>query len=161
MNITIIGTGNMARGIGTRALAGGNNLTLVGHHPGKAEDLAVELQGVTTGGASVQAAAAGAALDGEVIILAVPYPAIAPVVAQYGDQLAGKIVVDITNPIDFATMSPTVAPDSSGAEEIAKIAPAGTKDRESLQYDLRGLAGGRTGGGAAARRPDRRRRCGR
>ena len=127
MNITIIGTGNMARGIGTRALAGGNSLTLVGHEAGKAEALAAELQGAAAQGASVQAAAPGAALEGEIVVLAVPYPAVAPIVAQYGDQLAGKIVVDITNPIDFATMSPAVAPGTSGAEELAKIAPAGTK----------------------------------
>ena len=127
MNITIIGTGNMARGIGTRALAGGNSLTLVGHEAGKAEALAAELQDAAAQGASVQAAAPGAALEGEIVVLAVPYPAVAPIVAQYGDQFAGKIVVDITNPIDFATMSPAVAPGTSGAEEIAKIAPAGTK----------------------------------
>ena len=127
MNITIIGTGNMARGIGTRALAGGNNLTLVGHEAGKAEALAAELQGAAAQDASIQVAAPGAALDGEVVVLAVPYPAVASIVAQYGDQLAGKIVVDITNPIDFTTMTPVVAPGTSGAEEIAKAAPAGVK----------------------------------
>jgi 8-hydroxy-5-deazaflavin:NADPH oxidoreductase len=57
----------------------------------------------------------------------VPYPAVAPIVAQYGDQLAGKIVVDITNPIDFTTITPVVAPGTSGAEEIAKAAPTGVK----------------------------------
>ena len=44
MNITIIGTGNMARGIGTRALVGGHTVTLVGHEGDKAEALATELQ---------------------------------------------------------------------------------------------------------------------
>src|SRR5688572_11576979 len=125
MNITIIGTGNMARGIGTRLLAGGHNVTLVGHAPGKAETLAAELQGVAQGTASVQAASSGAPIDGDVVVLAVPYGAAAAVVEQYGDQLAGKVVVDITNPVDFSTMSPAVAPGTSGAEEIAKGAPAG------------------------------------
>lgn len=126
MDITIIGTGNMARGIGTRALAGGHNVTLVGHEPGKAENLATELQGIAKGGAKVQAAPSGAPLNGDVVILAVPYTAAASVVQQYGDQLAGKIIVDITNPVDFSTMSPAVAPGTSGAEEIAKRLPAGT-----------------------------------
>jgi NADPH-dependent F420 reductase len=127
MNITIIGTGNMARGIGTRALAGGNNVILVGHEPGKAESLAAELQSAAQGRASVQAASADAWIDGDVVVLAVPYTAAAPIVQQYGDNLAGKIIVDITNPVDFNTMSPAVAPGTSGAEEIAKAAPGGAK----------------------------------
>lgn len=127
MNITIIGTGNMARGIATRALAGGNNVTLVGHTPGKAEDLAAQLQTAAQGGGSVRAASANDSLDGEIVVLAVPYPAAAPAVQQYGNQLAGKIIVDITNPVDFSTMSPAVAPGTSGAEEIAKVAPTDAK----------------------------------
>jgi NADPH-dependent F420 reductase len=127
MNITVIGTGNMARGIGTRALAGGNNVTVVGHTPDKAKELAAELQGAATSGASIRAASSGAPIDGDVVVLAVPYTAAASVVEQYGDQLAGKVVVDITNPVDFTTMSPAVAPGTSGAEEIAKAAPAGAK----------------------------------
>jgi hypothetical protein len=35
MNVTIIGAGNMARGIGMRMLAGGNNVTIVGRNPEK------------------------------------------------------------------------------------------------------------------------------
>jgi len=127
MNITIVGSGNMARGIGTRALAGGHSVTLVGHEPGKAEKLASELKSLAQNGASVRAASAGTPLDGDVVVLAVPYSAAASIVQQYSDQLAGKIIVDITNPVDFSTMSPAVAPGTSGAEEIAKAAPAGAK----------------------------------
>jgi NADPH-dependent F420 reductase len=127
MNITIIGSGNMARGIGTRAVAGGHSVTVVGHKPGKAENLASELENAAQNGASVQATSAGAQLDGDVVVLAVPYPAAGSIVQQYGHQLEGKIIVDITNPVDFSTMSPAVAPGTSGAEEIAKVAPAGAK----------------------------------
>jgi NADPH-dependent F420 reductase len=123
MHITIIGTGKMARGIATRALAGGNSVTLVGKEAGKAESLVTELKNATQGGASVQAATSGAPIEGEVVILAVPYAAAGSIVQQYGDQLAGKIVVDITNPVDFSTMSPAVPAGTSGAEEIAKTAP--------------------------------------
>jgi NADPH-dependent F420 reductase len=126
MKVTIIGTGNMARGIGTRALAGGHAVVLVGTEAGKAESLATELQGATQNGESV-VASTGADLDGDVVVLAVPYAAVASIVQQYGDQLAGKVIVDITNPVDFSTMSPAVAPGTSGAEEIARIAPAGAK----------------------------------
>ena len=126
MKVTIIGTGNMARGIGTRALAGGHAVTLVGTEAGKAESLATELQGAAQNGGSV-VASTGAAIDGDVVVLAVPYAAAASIVQQYGDQLAGKVIVDITNPVDFSTMSPAVAPGTSGAEEIAKATPAGAK----------------------------------
>jgi 8-hydroxy-5-deazaflavin:NADPH oxidoreductase len=126
MNITIIGTGNMARSIATRLLAGGNSVTLVGHAPGKAEELAAQLQGTAKSGATVTAAA-GNSIAGEVVVLAVPSTAAIPTIQQYGQQLAGKIIVDITNPVDFSTMEPSVAPGSSGAEEIAQAAPAGAK----------------------------------
>ncbi len=127
MNITIVGTGKMARGIGTRLLAGGNNVILVGHEPGKAEDLATELQSATQGGASVRAASEGSSIESAVVVLAVPYAAAAPIVQQYGDQLAGKIIVDITNPVDFTTMSLAVSGDTSVAEEIARVAATGAK----------------------------------
>src|SRR5262245_57116461 len=115
MNITIIGTGKMARGIAPRALAGGHTVTLVGHAAGKAEGLASELHSSAQGGASVKAASPGATIDTNVVVLAVPYTAAASVVEQYGNQLAGKIIVDITNPVDFSTMSPAVAAGTSGA----------------------------------------------
>jgi predicted dinucleotide-binding enzyme len=63
-------------------------------------------------------------ITGDIIILAVPYPAITEVLAQRGDQLAGKIVVDITNPVNFETFdSLTVPADSSAAAEIAAAVP--------------------------------------
>ncbi len=146
MKVTIIGTGNMARGIGTRALAGGHAVTLVGTEAGKAEALATELQSAAQGGASVQASS-GAALEGDVVVLAVPYAAAASIVQQYADQLAGKVIVDITNPVDFSTMSPAVAPGTSGAEEIAKAAPAGAKVVKAFNTTFAGtLIAGQVGG---------------
>ncbi|WP_405586164.1 NADPH-dependent F420 reductase [Streptomyces sp. NBC_01092] len=63
-------------------------------------------------------------MTGEIVLLAVPYPAVADVVAKRGDQLVGKVVVDITNPIDSATFDGlTVAADSSAAAEIAAALP--------------------------------------
>ena len=127
MNVTIIGTGNMARGIGTRLLAGGNNVTLVGHEPRKAEALATELEGAAQQGATVTAAPGGAAIVDDVVVLAVWNYHVAEVLQQYGDQLAGKIIIDITNPVDVNTMSLVTAPGTSEAEEIAKGVPAGAK----------------------------------
>ena len=61
---------------------------------------------------------------GEVVVLAVPYPAVAEVLAAHAEHLAGKVVVDITNPLDFTTFdSLTVPADSSAAAELAAALP--------------------------------------
>ena len=65
-----------------------------------------------------------AAVTGDIVVLAVPYPAVADVIAERGDQLAGKVVVDITNPLNFETFDSLVVPaDSSAAAEIAAALP--------------------------------------
>jgi len=67
------------------------------------------------------------AITGEIVVLAVPYPAVREVIAQRGEQLAGKVVVDITNPLDFETFDSLVVPaDSSAAAEIAAALPTST-----------------------------------
>jgi len=125
MKVTIIGAGLMGRGIGTRLVAGNHDVELIDEAPGQAETLAEELSG--NGGGSAVALEPGAPISGDVVVLAVLYPAIPDVIRQYGDQLAGRIVVDIANPVDFATMDRMVtAPDSSSAEETSNLVPEGT-----------------------------------
>ncbi len=120
--VSILGSGNMARGIATRALAGGNSVQILAREPDQSATLAAELGGSATSGAI------GDSLTGDVVVLAVPYPAAAPLVEQYGNQLAGKVVVDITNPINVETFDGLVTPaDSSAAQEIAKAAPGGAR----------------------------------
>jgi predicted dinucleotide-binding enzyme len=114
MEITIIGTGNMAREIATRALAGGHAVTLLGTSREKAEALAGELSGDVR---------AGDEPAGDVVVLAVWYQAVADVLARYGDRLDGKVVVDITNPVDTQTYQPLTIEAGSAAQEIAQKAP--------------------------------------
>ncbi|MBI5103653.1 MAG: NAD(P)-binding domain-containing protein [Solirubrobacterales bacterium] len=117
MDITIIGTGNMARGIAARALAGGNTVTLLGTAAEKAEALAAELSG------DVRAGTVGDPLQGDVVVLAVWYQALDDVLGRYADQLAGRTVVDITNPVDPQTYAPLTVEAGSAAQEIAQKAP--------------------------------------
>jgi predicted dinucleotide-binding enzyme len=117
MNITIIGTGNMARGIATRALEGGHSVTLLGTEQAKAEALAAELPG------EAQAGAVGDPLSGDVVVLAVWYQAVPDLLARYGDQLDGRVVVDITNPVDPETYAPLTVEAGSVAQEIAATVP--------------------------------------
>lgn len=83
---------------------------------------------VAAGGSSVEhidTSSNGATVSGDVIVLAVPYPALKDIVAQYGEQLAGKIVVDITNPLNFETFDSLVVPaESSAAAELASALPS-------------------------------------
>ena len=117
MDITIIGTGNMARGIATRALAGGHAVTLLGTEQAKAEALAAELPG------EAQAGQVGDPLAGDLVVLAVWYQAVPDVLARYGGQLDGKVVVDITNPVDPDTYAPLTVEAGSVAQEIAGTVP--------------------------------------
>ena len=52
MDVTIIGTGNMARGIGTRLVAGGHYVSVLGKEPGDAEAVVKELGGSAQAGCS-------------------------------------------------------------------------------------------------------------
>jgi len=117
-SISIIGSGNMARLIGVKAVAGGNTVEVTGRDPAKAAALARALGG----GATTRAF--GAAPAGDIVLLAVPYASGVPVVTQYGDGLAGKILVDMSN--DFAPGgTELITPEgTSAAQDIAKAAPA-------------------------------------
>jgi NADPH-dependent F420 reductase len=97
--ISIIGKGNMGQAIAAVAGRGGHSVQLIGD---------------------------GEAVDsfGDVVVLAVPYAAVAGLAEQHRDAFAGKIVVDITNPVNFETFdSLTVPADGSAAAELAAALP--------------------------------------
>lgn len=119
MNVTIIGAGNMGRGIGTRVVAGGNGLQIIDRDPSEAQALAEELGG-SGGGPSEE-------LTGEVVVFALYYPGNKDAFREYGDRLAGKVVVDICNPVDTSTWDRLATPTGTSAtEELAQLLPAGT-----------------------------------
>ena len=100
-HISIIGTGNMGQAIAAVAGRGGHNVQLLGQSD------------VDT------------PVSGDIVVLAVPYPAVAAVLDERSGQLDGKIVVDITNPLNFETFDElTVPADSSAAAEIADRLPS-------------------------------------
>lgn len=100
-SFTIIGTGNMGTAIGSLLTAGGSDVAHITH----------EQAGI-------------APLAGDVVVLAVPYPAVDGIIAAYGDQLAGKVVVDISNPLNFDTFDSLVVPvGSSAAAQIQAKLP--------------------------------------
>ncbi|WP_231970767.1 NADPH-dependent F420 reductase [Mycobacterium sp. E3198] len=118
MSISIIGTGNMARAIGALAVVGGNTVEVIGRDRSKAADLAEELGGGATAGEF------GAVPAGDIVIVSVLYADVVPVVARYGDALADKVIVDISNPFNAAADGLAIPDDTSVAQEVAKAAPA-------------------------------------
>lgn len=123
---TIFGTGNMANAIGGVLAAGGASVDHITHEQG-----------------------AGATISGDVVVLAVPFPALAEIVANYGEQLEGKVVVDITNPLDFETFDSLVVPEgSSAAAELQKQLP-GARVLKAFNTNFAAtLASGKVGGNA-------------
>lgn len=100
--VSIIGNGNMGTAIGDIVAAGGNTVEFIGRD-------------------------ADAAITGDIVVLAVGYPAVAEIIAAHGEKLAGKVVVDITNPLNFETFDSLVVPaDGSAASVIAGQLPDST-----------------------------------
>ena len=98
-NITIFGQGNMGQAIASVFTSGGHQVDFVGK------------EGLT-----------GPA--GDVVVLAVPYAAVPSILEANKEALTGKILVDISNPVNFENMDELVTPaGSSAAEEIAKLIP--------------------------------------
>lgn len=100
--VTVFGTGNMAKAIGGVLTAGGAGVQYIGHEE-----------------------TSTAAIEGDVVVLAVPYAALVEIATQRASELAGKTVVDITNPLDFSTFDSLVVPaGSSSAAELQAALPS-------------------------------------
>lgn len=119
MNVTIIGTGNMARGIGTRLIAGGHDVTVLGKETEAAEAVVADIGNENR----AKAGRSGDPIAGDVVVLAVYYPDAREAVEQYGDALAGKVVIDITNPVNESFDGLVTPPDGSAAQELARSVP--------------------------------------
>ena len=113
-NITIFGTGNIGSAVAGIAVKAGATVQVIDRNPDKA---AASAEGVT-------GAKFGEAITGDIVVLALPFPAYADAFATYGDQLAGKTVVDVSNPIDFGTID-LALPEGfkSAAEYVAAKLP--------------------------------------
>jgi predicted dinucleotide-binding enzyme len=105
MTLAIIGTGNMAQGLATVFSAAGNDIVFGSRHP---SDTALSI--------------ADAAAKADIVFLAVPYDAAADAIQAAGG-LAGKIVVDLTNPMKADYSGLAIGFSTSAAEEIARLAP--------------------------------------
>ena len=115
MQVLVIGAGNMGSGFVKQLTAAGHQVTVTARDIGKAQAVAQPL-----GAKAVPAAGAANAVDA--IVLATPYEQAAGALRSVGD-LAGKVVIDITNPMTPDYMGLTLGHGTSAAEEIAKAVP--------------------------------------
>jgi predicted dinucleotide-binding enzyme len=118
--ISIIGSGNMARTIGTRAAEHGHTVEIMSRNAAKARALADQI------GHGATAGTFGAKPAGDIVFLAVLYAGAVDAVTQYGDALAGKIVVDITNPFNASADGVVTTSGSSIAQQVAAVVPDST-----------------------------------
>lgn len=118
--ISIIGSGNMATAIGTRAAKRGHTIELMSRDTAKAQALADQIGNGTTVGTF------GATPAGDIVVVAVLYAGAVDVVAHYGDALAGKILVDITNPFNADASGLVTTAGNSVSQQIGAAAPEGT-----------------------------------
>jgi predicted dinucleotide-binding enzyme len=119
MNVTIIGTGKMARAIGRRLIEGGHGVTVLGKEVSDAQAVVDELGS----DGSAKPGLSGEPIEDDVVVLAVYYPDARGAVEHYGDGLAGKVVVDISNPVNETYDGLVTPPDGSAAQELAALAP--------------------------------------
>jgi 8-hydroxy-5-deazaflavin:NADPH oxidoreductase len=131
--ISIIGSGNMATAIGTRAAKHGHAIEIMSRNTAKAQALADQIgNGATVG-------TFGARPAGDIVIVAVLYTGAVDVVAHYGDALPGKILIDITNPFNADVSGLVTTEGNSVSQQIAAAAPEGTHVVKALNSILHGV----------------------
>ncbi|HEX7346066.1 MAG TPA: NAD(P)-binding domain-containing protein, partial [Candidatus Limnocylindrales bacterium] len=117
MKVAIIGAGNVGRALGTSITRAGHDVTITSKHHENAVTAARDI------GATTAPSNADAVRGADVVILAVPFVGAGEAVAaEIRDAVAGKAVIDVTNPMkpDFSGLATT---DGSAAEELQKLLP--------------------------------------
>lgn len=117
--IAVIGTGDVGSVLGRRWAEAGHTVVFGSRAPQSARVRAV----VAAAGPGVRAdTPAAAAAGAEVVVLAVPFHAVAELLPTLGD-LNRRIVIDCTNPLDAELDGLTTGPDRSAAEVVASLLP--------------------------------------
>lgn len=117
--IAIIGTGDVGSALGPEFAAQGHTIIYGSRDPSRSS--VVELVARTGDGASATTPAAAAA-DADIVVLAVPGLLVEEITRDLGN-LAGKIIIDPTNPLDRGPRGLVHAVDTSNAEIIQNTAP--------------------------------------
>ena len=124
MRIGILGTGDVGRALGRGFIALGHAVNMGARTAG--HEKAMQWTG-EMGGEALQGTFADAARFGEIVVFATLGVANPEVVrALGGETLAGKVVIDATNPLDFSRGFPpglAIKGDDSGGETLQRLIP--------------------------------------
>ncbi|GAB2520742.1 NADPH-dependent F420 reductase [Nocardia heshunensis] len=118
----IVGAGSMGRAIATRLATAGHPVLLGDRHPERARQVAAEIAADLP--APVRATEVAGVVGADIVVVALWYPGTIDFARQYADDLRGKIVVDIANPLDETYTGLTLPPTTSAAEQLAGALPA-------------------------------------
>ena len=134
MDIAIIGAGNVGKALAGAATRAGHSVVIAAKDPEHARAVAEQT------GARAAATSREAAASADVIVLAVWYAVVDDVLADIGDALAGKVVVDVTNPVtadysDLAVEGTSAAEEIQGKAAAARVVKAFNTVFASLQTD--------------------------
>ena len=131
--ISIIGSGNMATAIGTRAAKHGHTIEIMSRNTAKAQALARQIgNGATVG-------TFGARPAGDIVIVAVLFAGAVDVVAHYGDVLSGKILIDITNPFNADVTGLVTTAGDSMSQRMSAAAPEDAHVVKAFNTILQGV----------------------
>lgn len=115
LSVSIIGRGKMGSAIADLSARAGARIQIIRRSSGR---------GSSADRADVEYGILGDELTGDLVVLAVPYAAYPNIIEHYRDRLNGKVVIDISNAIDFTTYEDLqVPPDSSTALELSRQLP--------------------------------------
>ena len=125
MNTAIIGLGNIGSQLAKNLTAGGENVIVADRTLAKAEKLATEL-----GGKARPMPVADAISKSDVVVLAIYFDAIKDLLTTHRGSLAGKVIVDPSNPIapdGKGGFKKTIPADQSSGQLIAALIPEGAE----------------------------------
>ena len=123
--VAIIGTGNIGSRLAAGFAAGGQDFLLAGRDQDAARKIASDLDG------HAEAVSVDEAVErADVLVLAVWFDAFKQLIAQYGDRLAGKVIIDPTNPVgpdDNGVYRKVIGEQESSGQILAGLLPAGAR----------------------------------
>ncbi len=123
--VAIIGTGNIGTRLAANFAAGGQDFLLAGRDQEAARELAADLDG------HAEVVSVDEAVDrAGVLVIAVWLDAFKQLIAQYGERLAGKVIVDPTNPVgpdDVGGYRKVIGEQESSGQILAGLLPAGAR----------------------------------
>lgn len=116
MKVLVIGAGNMGSAFVKQLHLAGHQVSVLARDAAKARVLAERFAGVR----SVDAT--NAARGQDVVVLATGYADAVAALHSVGD-LAGRVVIDVTNPLTADYMGLSIGHDTSATEQIAQAVP--------------------------------------